>query len=459
MKLQFYNSITSEKEEFKPISDNEVLVYGCGPTVYNAPHIGNFRTFIFYDLLNRVLMQNGYTVRTVINITDIDDKIIDRINSEDVTFDDLTKKYERLFLDQSASLHILPSTINPRASEYISDMIDFITSLIDQGAAYEVNGNIFFDTKAYNKYGKFVNVDDGNLSTEDDGLGKKHPNDFSLWKAWKESDGEITWKSDWGNGRPAWHTECAVLGTQLLGKSIDIHCGGIDLKFPHHENESAQVEALLGNQFANYWLHAEHLIFDSEKMSKSLGNTLDISDLLEQYSPETLRLFLLSSHYRSKVSFSDKKLDDSSKMIDKINRFSNNFDLDTIDTGGREYSNSQLAFLDALNDDLNTPEALGVFFDFINKMNKKIDNELMTEDLKAESKIFINLFNAIFNTINTSLPDKDNIPENIQNLASLREEMRDKSDWNEADNLREKIEKLGWIIEDTKDGQKLLKKK
>ena len=459
MKLQFYNSITSEKEEFKPISDNEVLVYGCGPTVYNAPHIGNFRTFVFYDLLNRVLMQNGYTVRTVINITDIDDKIIDRINNEDVTFDDLTKKYERLFLDQSASLHILPSTINPRASEYISDMIDFITSLIDQGAAYEVNGNIFFDTKAYNKYGKFVNVDDGNLSTEDDGLGKKHPNDFSLWKAWKESDGEITWKSDWGNGRPAWHTECAVLGTELLGKSIDIHCGGIDLKFPHHENESAQVEALLGNQFANYWLHAEHLIFDSEKMSKSLGNTLDISDLLEKYSPETIRLFLLSSHYRSKVSFSDKKLDDSSKMIDKINRFRNNFDLDAIDTEGREYSNSHLAFLDALNDDLNTPEALGVFFDFINKMNKNIDNELMTEDLKAESKIFINLFNTIFNTINTSLPNKDNIPENIQNLASLREEMRDKSDWNEADNLREKIEKLGWIIEDTKDGQKLLKKK
>ena len=459
MKLQFYNSITSEKEEFKPISDNEVLVYGCGPTVYNASHIGNFRTFVFYDLLNRVLMQNGYTVRNVINITDIDDKIIDRINNEDVTFDDLTKKYEGLFLDQSASLHILPSTINPRASEYISEMIDFITSLIDQGAAYEVNGNIFFDTKGYKKYGKFVNVDDGNLSIEDDDLGKKHPNDFSLWKAWKESDGEITWKSDWGNGRPAWHTECAVLGTELLGKSIDIHCGGIDLKFPHHENESAQVEALLGNQFANYWLHAEHLIFDSEKMSKSLGNTLDISDLLEKYSPETIRLFLLSSHYRSKVSFSDKKLDDSSKMIDKINRFRNNFDLDAIDTEGREYSNSHLAFLDALNDDLNTPEALGVFFDFINKMNKNINNELMTEDLKAESKIFINLFNAIFNTINTSLPDRDNIPENIQNLASLREEMRDKSDWNEADNLREKIEKLGWIIEDTKDGQKLLKKK
>jgi cysteinyl-tRNA synthetase len=459
MKLQFYNSVTSEKEEFQPISNKEVLVYGCGPTVYNSPHIGNFRTFIFYDLLNRVLVQNGYTVKNVINITDIDDKIIDRVNNEDIAFNDLIQKYERIFLEQSDFLSILPSTFNPRASEYVSEMIDFIKSLMDKGMAYNINGNIFFDTKEYSKYGKFVNIDDDNLSKEDNELGKKHPNDFALWKAWKESDGEITWTSDWGNGRPAWHTECAVLGTQLLGESIDIHCGGIDLKFPHHENESAQVEALLGNQFANYWLHSEHLIFDREKMSKSLGNTLTISDLLKKYSSESLRLFLLSSHYRSKVSFSDKKLDDSSKMVDKIDRFVNNFDLATIDVQGIKYSSSHLAFLDALNDDLNTPEALGIFFDFINKINKNIDNESMTEDLKAESKIFINLFNSIFSIINTSLSNKDSIPKNIQDLASLREEMRNKSDWNEADKLRGKIENLGWLIEDTKDGQKLIQKK
>jgi cysteinyl-tRNA synthetase len=459
MKLQFYNSVTSEKEEFQPISNKEVLVYGCGPTVYNSPHIGNFRTFIFYDLLNRVLVQNGYTVKNVINITDIDDKIIDRVNNEDIAFNDLIQKYERIFLEQSDFLSILPSTFNPRASEYVSEMIDFIKSLMDKGMAYNVNGNIFFDTKEYSKYGKFVNIDDDNLSKEDNELGKKHPNDFALWKAWKESDGEITWTSDWGNGRPAWHTECAVLGTQLLGESIDIHCGGIDLKFPHHENESAQVEALLGNQFANYWLHSEHLIFDREKMSKSLGNTLTISDLLKKYSSESLRLFLLSSHYRSKVSFSDKKLDDSSKMVDKIDRFVNNFDLVTIDVQDIKYSSSHLAFLDALNDDLNTPEALGIFFDFINKINKNIDNESMTEDLKAESKIFINLFNSIFSIIDTSLSNKDSIPKNIQDLASLREEMRNKSDWNEADKLRGKIENLGWLIEDTKDGQKLIQKK
>jgi cysteinyl-tRNA synthetase len=459
MKLQFYNSVTSEKEEFQPISNKEVLVYGCGPTVYNSPHIGNFRTFIFYDLLNRVLVQNGYTVKNVINITDIDDKIIDRVNNEDIAFNDLIQKYERIFLEQSDFLSILPSTFNPRASEYVSEMIDFIKSLTDKGMAYNINGNIFFDTKEYSKYGKFVNIDDDNLSKEDNELGKKHPNDFALWKAWKESDGEITWTSDWGNGRPAWHTECAVLGTQLLGESIDIHCGGIDLKFPHHENESAQVEALLGNQFANYWLHSEHLIFDREKMSKSLGNTLTISDLLKKYSSESLRLFLLSSHYRSKVSFSDKKLDDSSKMVDKIDRFVNNFDLVTIDVQDIKYSSSHLAFLDALNDDLNTPEALGIFFDFISKMNKNIDNELMTEDLKVESKIFINLFNSIFSIINTSLSNKDSIPKNIQDLASLREEMRNKSEWNEADKLRGKIENLGWLIEDTKDGQKLIQKK
>ena len=459
MKLQFYNSVTSEKEEFHPISNKEVLVYGCGPTVYHSPHIGNFRTFIFYDLLNRVLVQNGYTVKNVINITDIDDKIIDRVNNEDIAFNDLIQKYERIFLEQSDFLSILPSTFNPRASEYVSEMIDFIKSLTDKGMAYNINGNIFFDTKEYSKYGKFVNIDDDNLSKEDNELGKKHPNDFALWKAWKESDGEITWTSDWGNGRPAWHTECAVLGTQLLGESIDIHCGGIDLKFPHHENESAQVEALLGNQFANYWLHSEHLIFDREKMSKSLGNTLTISDLLKKYSSESLRLFLLSSHYRSKVSFSDKKLDDSSKMVDKIDRFVNNFDLVTIDVQDIKYSSSHLAFLDALNDDLNTPEALGIFFDFISKMNKNIDNELMTEDLKVESKIFINLFNSIFSIINTSLSNKDSIPKNIQDLASLREEMRNKSEWNEADKLRGKIENLGWLIEDTKDGQKLIQKK
>ena len=459
MKLQFYNSVTSEKEEFQPISNKEVLVYGCGPTVYNAPHIGNFRTFIFYDLLNRVLVQNGYTVKNVINITDIDDKIIDRVNNEDIAFNDLTQKYERIFLEQSDFLNILPSTFNPRASEHISEMIHFIKSLMDKGVAYNVNGNIFFDTKEYSKYGKFVNINDDSLFREDNELGKKHSNDFALWKAWKESDGQITWTSDWGNGRPAWHTECAVLGTQLLGESIDIHCGGIDLKFPHHENESAQIEALLGNQFANYWLHSEHLIFDKEKMSKSLGNTLTISDLLEKYSSEALRLFLLSSHYRSKVFFSDKKLDDSSKMIDKINRFVNNFDLATIDVQDIKYSSSHLAFLDALNDDLNTPEALGIFFDFINKMNKNIDNESMTEDLKAESKIFINLFNSIFSIINTSLSNKDSIPKNIQDLAFLREDMRNKSDWSEADKLREKIENLGWLIEDTKDGQKLIQKK
>jgi len=459
MKLQFYNSVTSKKEEFHSISNKEVLVYGCGPTVYNSPHIGNFRTFIFYDLLNRVLVQNGYTVKNVINITDIDDKIIDRVNNENIAFNDLIQKYERIFLEQSDFLSILPSTFNPRASEYVSEMIDFIKSLMDKGMAYNVNGNIFFDTKEYSKYGKFVNIDDDSLSREDNELGKKHPNDFALWKAWKESDGEITWTSDWGNGRPAWHTECAVLGTQLLGESIDIHCGGIDLKFPHHENESAQVEALLGNQFANYWLHSEHLIFDREKMSKSLGNTLTISDLLKEYSSESLRLFLLSSHYRSKVSFSDKKLDDSSKMIDKIDRFVNNFDLATIDVQDIKYSSSHLAFLDALNDDLNTPEALGIFFDFINKINKNIDNESMTKDLKAESKIFINLFNSIFSIINTSLSNKDSIPKNIQDLASLREEMRNKSDWNEADKLRGKIENLGWLIEDTKDGQKLIQKK
>jgi cysteinyl-tRNA synthetase len=249
------------------------------------------------------------------------------------------------------------------------------------------------------------------------------------------------------------------MSKKYLGDKFDIHGGGRDLIFPHHENEIAQSVCAVNTPFVNYWLHSEFLLVDGGKMSKSLGNTLTISDLLKKYSSKSLRLFLLSSHYRSKVSFSDKKLDDSSKMVDKIDRFVNNFDLATIDVQGIKYSSSHLVFLDALNDDLNTPEALGIFFDFINKINKNIDNESMTEDLKAESKIFINLFNSIFSIINTSLSNKDSIPKDIQDLASLREEMRNKSDWNEADKLRGKIENLGWLIEDTKDGQKLIQKK
>ena len=250
------------------------------------------------------------------------------------------------------------------------------------------------------------------------------------------------------------------MATQSLGKTIDIHCGGVDLKFPHHENESAQVEALLDSVFSNYWLHSEHLILEEEKMSKSLGNILNIGDLLNQYSAETIRLFLLSSHYRSKIYFSDEKLSDSSKMIDKINRFVKSVGLDTLDhNGDTNLSGDYLRFVESLNDDLNTPEALGIFFDFINKKNKKIHEDSLSEEDIEESKKFILGFNSIFQIIHPSVLIDEEVPEEVQKLAFLREEMRDKKSWEEADRLREEIEKMGWLIEDSESSQKLVRKK
>ena len=460
MSLKLYNSATSQKEDFKSILPNQVLMYCCGPTVYDDPHLGNFRTFIFYDLVKRVLIQNNFKVKQVVNITDIDDKIIDKVNSGEMDYKELTTKFNDVFLQHSKTLSIEKADEYPKTSDHVPAMIDFIKQLIDKGHAYNANGNIFFDTDGYNQYGKFINMENIEaLDDEDNALGKKNQKDFTLWKAWKEEDGDITWESEWGNGRPAWHTECAVLATESLGNAIDIHCGGIDLKFPHHENETAQVEALLGATFSNYWLHSEHLTLEEEKMSKSLGNTVNISDLLEKYSPETLRLFLLSSHYRSKIYFSDKKLDDSSKMLDKINRFIEHIGINTLESSNANISDDYTRFLDALNDDLNTPEALGIFFDFINKKNKKIhDNSLSEKDIK-ESQEFIAGFNSIFCVINQSSLKNQEIPSEVQKLASLREKMRNQQKWEEADKLRGEIEKLGWLIEDLKDSQKLLKKK
>ena len=329
MSLKLYNSLSSKKEVFKSISDKKVKTYGCGPTVYNDPHIGNFRTFVFYDLLNRVLQLNGYETETAVNITDIDDKIIDRVNQENTSLKEITSKYELSFLELSKSLKILPNNHNPRATEYVEEMIEFIQALINQDLAYEMNGNIFFDIEAYPKYGKFVNISD-DLETEDNELSKKNRNDFTLWKAKKDSDGDIFWNSEWGKGRPGWHTECAVMIKTLFDGRLDIHCGGIDLKFPHHENESAQIEAIQKHNLSNYWLHAEHLNMDDEKMSKSLGNFIDVSTLIEKNGSDVVRLFLLSAHYRTKVSFSQKKLNECNKMIEKIKRFAKNFEKDCI---------------------------------------------------------------------------------------------------------------------------------
>ncbi len=457
MSLKLYNSLSSKKEVFKSISDKKVKTYGCGPTVYNDPHIGNFRTFVFYDLLNRVLQLNGYETETAVNITDIDDKIIDRVNQENTSLKEITSKYELSFLELSKSLKILPNNHNPRATEYVEEMIEFIQALINQDLAYEMNGNIFFDIEAYPKYGKFVKISD-DLEIEDNELSKKNRNDFTLWKAKKDSDGDIFWNSNWGKGRPGWHTECAVMIKTLFDGRLDIHCGGIDLKFPHHENESAQIEAIQKHNLSNYWLHAEHLNMDDEKMSKSLGNFIDVSNLIEKNGSDVVRLFLLSAHYRTKVSFSQKKLNECKKMIEKIKRFSKNFNIDSKNIE-LKFSSEHELFIDALNDDLNTPGAIGVFFSFISEMNKKIAENSINDADKEKSLVFLKLFNSIFDILDFNNLHDQNIPKELQDLLVSRQEARKNLDWKLSDSIRDKIESLGWQVEDTSSGQNLSKKK
>ena len=457
MSLKLYNSLSSKKEVFKSISDKKVKTYGCGPTVYNDPHIGNFRTFVFYDLLNRVLQLNGYETETAVNITDIDDKIIDRVNQENTSLKEITSKYELSFLELSKSLKILPNNHNPRATEYVEEMIEFIQALIDKDLAYEMNGNIFFDIEAYPKYGKFVNISD-DLEIEDNELSKKNRNDFTLWKAKKDSDGDIFWNSEWGKGRPGWHTECAVMIKTLFDGRLDIHCGGIDLKFPHHENESAQIEAIQKHNLSNYWLHAEHLNMDDEKMSKSLGNFIDVSTLIEKNGSDVVRLFLLSAHYRTKVSFSQKKLNECKKMIEKIKRFAKNFNIDSKNIE-LKFSSEHELFIDALNDDLNTPGAIGVFFSFISEMNKKIAENSINDADKEKSLVFLKLFNSIFDILDFNNLHDQNIPKELQDLLVSRQEARKNLDWKLSDSIRDKIESLGWQVEDTSSGQNLSKKK
>ena len=456
MSLKLYNSLSSKKEIFKSISDKKVKTYGCGPTVYNDPHIGNFRTFVFYDLLNRILQLNGYETETAVNITDIDDKIIDRVNQENSSLKEITSKYELSFKELSKSLKILPNNHNPRATEYVEEMIEFIQALIDQNLAYEINGNIFFDIEAYPKYGKFVNIND-ELETEDNELLKRNRNDFTLWKAKKDTDGEIFWKSEWGKGRPGWHTECAVMIKTLFDGRLDIHCGGIDLKFPHHENESAQIEAVQKHNLSNYWLHAEHLNIDDKKMSKSLGNFVDVSALIDKNGSDVVRLFLLSAHYRTRVSFSQKKLDECKKMVEKIHRFAKNFKFDNQNIE-LKFSDDHNPFINALNDDLNTPEAIGVFFSFISKMNKKIAENSINESDKEKSLVFLKLFNSIFAILDFNNLQDHKIPKEIQNLLISRREARENQDWKLSDSIRYKIESLGWHVEDTSSGQKPSKK-
>ena len=454
MEIRFYNTLTRKKEIFKPINEGKVSLYTCGPTVYNRAHIGNFRTFIFEDVLKRVLQLVGYNVKHVMNITDVDDKTIKKAHDENKKLNKITSKYTAEFMEDLQALKILPADLFPAATDHIQNMIAMISILIENENAYVADdGSVFFSIDSINDYGKLANLDLKRQKQTDrvaaDEYTKDNPRDFALWKAWKEEDGDVFWESPWGKGRPGWHMECSVMSTKYLGNHFDIHCGGVDNIFPHHENEIAQSCAALGTEFVNIWMHSEHLNMADEKMSKSLGNIKTIPELLDDgHSAESLRYALISSHYRSKLAFSSNKLDDARKAVHRINDIYNR--LQGIISDGNSFPNEYDKFIEALVDDLNTPKALGILFNYLKELNRKIDNDKLTDEESSKGILFIKKADEIF----SFLKEKTVIPNEIAKLVAKRNEARKDKNWKLSDLLREKLKEKGWIVEDTPDGSK-----
>ena len=461
MGLRFYNTYSRQKENFKPIQDNQVGLYTCGPTVYDFSHIGNFRTFIFEDLLKRWLVHLGYKVKHIMNITDLDDKTIKKAKEEGIDLKDVTDRYTSYFMEDLEWLKILPADNYPRATEYIDRMIDMIQTLLDKNYAYKENdGSVYFDISSFQKYGNLAKLDlkgqERAKRINDDEYDKDSPQDFALWKGWKEADGDNVWNAPWGKGRPGWHVECSVMSIDALGEHFDIHCGGVDNIFPHHENEIAQSECSTGKPFVNYWLHSEFLMVDGGKMSKSLGNYYMIKDLKNlNFSAESIRYQLLSGHYRTKILFSFNKKHESDKIIRRITDFYFLLDKNKpIKSSGNSLPESYLEFKKAMNDDLNTPRALGIFFNWMKTESKKIKDNLASEKEILSAWNFLKVFNSIFDFIELSRLE---VPENITAMLESRKEARRNKDWAISDQIRESIFNEGWLVEDTPDGQKLKK--
>ena len=382
--MKIYNSLTRKKEEFVPLEPGKVSMYVCGPTVYNYFHIGNGRTFIVFDTIRRYMEYRGYEVNFVQNFTDIDDKMINKANEENTTVKEIGDKYICEYYKDADGLNIKRATTNPRATEYISEIIEFVSGLIEKGYAYEVNGDVYFRTKNFEGYGQLIgqNLDDlqaGARINVDER--KEDPMDFAIWKAQKP--GEPAWECPWGLGRPGWHIECSCMAKNLLGDTIDIHAGGMDLSFPHHENEIAQSEALTGKKFANYWMHAAFLNVNNQKMSKSLNNFLTARDALKQYDADVIRFLMLSGHYRIQLNFSSDLLESAKASVERLYNAIGNLENLISEVKNEKMTDEEVKYLESLgsyrqryiekmDDDFNTADAISVLFDLIRDINSNI---------------------------------------------------------------------------------------
>ena len=461
MALQFYNTLKREKEIFHPIEEGKVGLYTCGPTVYDYAHIGNFRTFMFEDLLKRWLLHLGFDVNHVMNITDVDDKTIKKSQAEGVDLFEITERYTDFFMKDLDWLKIIPADIFPKATDSIPKMIQMIKILLEKGFAYrEDDGSVYFNIRSFPDYGLLTKINMANQQSAsrvaDDEYDKDAPQDFALWKGWKEEDGDVVWDAPWGRGRPGWHIECSAMSSETLGDHFDIHCGGVDNMFPHHENEIAQSQCATDQPFVNVWLHSEFLLVDGGKMSKSLGNFYRIGDLKTMgFSPECIRYQLLAGHYRTKISFSADKKHEGDKVVRRISDLYSRLEK----RNASEIANGTLPeayskFRDRMNDDLDSPRALAVFFDWMKFVNIKIDQKNISESELGEAWEFMLAFESVFGFIQKQ---DFKVPDEINLLLSQRQKARVDKNWAESDLIRVSLKEKGWIVEDTPNGQSLKK--
>ncbi|MDD4389601.1 MAG: cysteine--tRNA ligase [Eubacteriales bacterium] len=464
--MKIYNTLTRNKEEFIPIDPEQIKIYVCGPTVYNYFHIGNARPFVVFDTLRRYLEYKGQNVKFIQNFTDVDDKIINRAKVEGITPKEVADKYIEEYFKDAGALNVKKADVHPRVSEHMDEIIDFVKTLTDKGFAYEANGDVYFSARKFKGYGKLSrqNIDDLDSGSriEVDDI-KRDPLDFALWKARKSED-EIAWKSPWGMGRPGWHIECSAMAKKHLGETIDLHAGGQDLQFPHHENEIAQSECCNGVQFAKYWMHNGYITIDDEKMSKSKGNFFTVRDILKDYDGEVMRFFLLAGHYRNPINFADSLMEQAKNSLGRLRNAKSGLEhliangtdepMDDEEKAAIAELEQYKAEFDAkMEDDLNTADAITALFGMVTAINNKIKNGATKEFAETALAKFVMLANVL----GLLFESEDVISDEIKALAEERQQARKDKNFARADEIRDILKERGYSLKDTQMGVQIIK--
>ena len=470
MSLVLYNDLTRTKEPFVPLKEGNVGFYSCGPTVYDFFHIGNARPFIVFDVLRRYLEYSGYEVTFVQNFTDIEDKMINRANQEGITVKQLADRFIEEYYKDADALGIRRATHNPKATEHMPEIIALIEKLVEKGHAYATDGDVFFDVGSFPSYGVLAKQSLEELQSGarvEINERKRHPLDFALWKAKKE--GEPSWPSPWGEGRPGWHIECSAMSMKYLGETLDIHSGGTDLTFPHHENEVAQAEAATGKPFVRYWIHNGYLLIDKEKMSKSLGNFLTARAALQKYPAKAIRLFMLSAHYRSPINFSEESLNQSLGAVERLENCWSDLEharknrktttdgsRNEFETLFKEYENR---FTTAMDDDFNTAAALGILFEAVKTVNTYLkETQTLEESFLESAAEFFRKIDSVMGVLGLDAATGEEDAAEIEGLIAERNAARKNKDFKRSDTIRDDLAARGILLEDTPDGTKWKKK-